>query len=162
MSMSDRNEPQASRSSLPEGYGEPEQLLPWSFARERLEQAKNYWICTASLDGRPHAAPVWGAWVDDKLYFEGSPATRWGRNITSNPRASIHLESGDQVVIVEGAIEDHDDVGEELNGRVGDAFAAKYGGYRSQGRGFFVLVPRVVLGWSSFPKDATRWRFGQG
>jgi hypothetical protein len=161
MIVSDRNEPQASRSSLPEGYGEPEQLLPWSFARERLEQAKNYWICTASLDGRPHAAPLWGAWVDEKLYFEGSPATRWGRNITSNPRASIHLESGDQVVIVEGAIEDHDDVGEALATRVGDAFAAKYGGYRSQGRGFFVLVPRVVLGWSSFPKDATRWRFGQ-
>ena len=44
-------------------------------------------------------------------------------------------------------------------GQVGDAFAAKYDGYRTQGRGFFVLIPRVALGWSAFPKDATRWRF---
>ncbi len=64
------------------------------------------------------------------------------------------------MVIVEGAIEDHSEVDQRVSDRVGDAFAAKYGGYRTQGRGFFVLVPRVALGWSEFPKDATRWRFG--
>lgn len=154
------SEPQASHSHLPEGYGATEELLPWSYARERLEQSQNYWVCTASPDGRPHAAPVWGAWVDDRLYFEGSPATRWGRNLTANPRASVHLENGSEVVIVEGAVEDVDDVGEALAERVGDAFAAKYNGYRSQGRGFFILVPRLAIGWRQFPKDATRWRFG--
>jgi hypothetical protein len=51
-------------------------VLPWSFARERLERAHNFWLCTASPAGRPHAAPIWGAWVDDRFYFEGSPATR--------------------------------------------------------------------------------------
>jgi hypothetical protein len=56
--MPKQNQPQASHPSLPEGYGAPDSLLPWSFARARLEQAQNYWICTASLDGRPHAAPL--------------------------------------------------------------------------------------------------------
>lgn len=155
-------EPQASRPTFPEGYQAPtnsDGLLPWSYACERLEQAQNYWVCTASLAGKPHAAPLWGAWVDDRLYFEGSPATRWGRNLTSNPYVSIHLESGSEVVIVEGSVEDIDDVGAELAERVGSVFAAKYNGYRSQGRGFFVLVPRLALGWSTFPADATRWRF---
>ena len=159
--MTTQPDPNASQAVLPKGYGATEVLLPWSFARERLERALNYWICTASLDGRPHAAPLWGAWVDDRLFFEGSPATRWGRDVTANPRATLHLESGSEVVIVEGAIEDHDDVGKELAERVADAFAAKYGGYRTQERGFFILIPRVARGWSQFPKDATRWSFGQ-
>ena len=158
-------EPRASRPSFPEGYRVPngkEGLLPWSYARTRLEQAKNYWLSTASLDGRPHAAPLWGAWVDDRLYFEGSPATRWGRNIIANPQASVHLESGTEVVIVEGTIEDVDDVGAALFERIADSFAARYDGYRSQARGFFVLTPHVALGWTQFPKDATRWTFGEG
>jgi len=155
------HDPNASQALLPKGYGATEVLLPWRPARERLERALNYWICTASLDARPHAAPLWGAWVDDRLFFEGSPATRWGRDITANPRATLHLESGSEEVIVEGAIEDHDDVGKELAERVADAFAAKYDGYRTQGRGFFILIPRVARGWSQFPRDATRWSFGQ-
>lgn len=160
--MTDARDPIASRAALPAGYGGPQDdsgVLPWSYARERLEGAQNYWVCTASPTGRPHAAPVWGAWVDNRLYFEGSPATRWGRNLTANPLASVHLESGAEVVIVEGVIEDHDDVGAALAQRVGDVFAAKYGGYRGQGLGYFVLVPRLALGWQKFPSDVTRWRF---
>jgi hypothetical protein len=161
--MSAPAEPRASRPTFPSGYGVPtdhDSLLPWSHARGRLEQAKNYWVCTASPQGIPHAAPLWAAWVDDRLYFEGSPATRWGRNLTANPLASVHLESGSDVVIVEGAIEDVDDVGEALAARVADAYAAKYDGYRSQSRGFFILVPQRALAWSRFPADATRWTFG--
>ena len=160
--MADQRDPKPSRAVLPDGYGVPESdagLLPWEYARERLERAKNYWICTASLDGRPHAAPLWGAWVDDRLYVEGSPATRWGRNLVANPRAEVHLESGNEVVIVEGDIEDIDDVGDVLAERIAGVYRAKYDGYSTQARGFFVLTPRVALGWSQFPKDATRWRF---
>jgi hypothetical protein len=160
--MPEQSGPQASHSSLPDGYGTPENLLFWSYACERLEQAQNYWICTASSDGRPHAAPLWGAWVDDRLYFEGSPATRWGRNLMANPRVSLHLESGSEVVIVEGSIEDHSAVDQVVPEHVAVAFAAKYDGYRTQGRGFFVLVPRLALGWTQFPNDATRWTFGEG
>jgi len=159
--MSEQREPVAHQAALPAGYrtqAEPT-MLPWSFARERLEQAKNYWLATASATGRPHAAPVWGAWIDDRLYFEGSPATRWGRNLVANPQLTVHLESGDQVVIVEGTVTDVDDVGVTLAERITGVFAAKYDGYQPQGRSFFVLTLRRAFGWRQFPADATRWQF---
>lgn len=158
------SEPRASRPRFPQGYEVPTDktgLLPWSHARARLEQAKNFWLCTASPQGRPHAAPLWGAWVEDRLYFDGSPTTRWGRNLAANPFASVHLESGSDVVIVEGRIEAVADVGEALAGRIADSFAARYDGFRPEGRSFLTLVPRVAFAWSRFPDDATRWTFGE-
>jgi hypothetical protein len=160
--MLESPEPRASRARLPAGYrrpADPARLLPWRYAQERLERAQHYWICTASLTGRPHAVPLWGAWVDNRLYFEGSEATRWGRNLVANPWLSVHLESGREVVIVEGPVTDVDDVGAALAERVAAAYAAKYDGYRTGGHGFFILSPRVALGWSQFPHDLTRWRF---
>ena len=90
---------------MPQGYGVPETeegLLPWSWATARLEAALNYWFATTRPDGRPHAMPAWAVWLDDSLYFEGSPATRRARNLAENPQVSVHLESGDEVVILEG------------------------------------------------------------
>ena len=58
-------------------YGFPESqevLLPWSFVSERVDAAKNYWVCTIGANGDPHARPVWGVWVDDRLFFGGRPA----------------------------------------------------------------------------------------
>ena len=52
------------------GYGIPESeegMLRWNWAAERLEQARNYWVSTSRPDGRPHAMPVWGIWLDDAL-----------------------------------------------------------------------------------------------
>lgn len=64
---------------MPEGYGVPENdagLMPWSKARAALEQARLYWVSTTRPDGRPHAVPIWGAWLEDTFYFEGSPQMR--------------------------------------------------------------------------------------
>ena len=90
---------------MPEGYGVPdteEGVLDWSWAEERLEQALNYWFATTRPDGRPHAMPAWAVWLDGTVYFEGSPLTRRARNIAENPAVVVHLESGDDVVILEG------------------------------------------------------------
>ena len=158
-----RSEPRASRPKLPEGYAVPkdgEGMLPWSYARTRLEQAKNYWVCTASLDGRPHATPLWGVWLDEQFFFDGHPATRWGRNILANPAMSLHLESGNEVVIVEGMVEDVAEPDRALYQRVADAYEAKYD-YRPPDHGFFLLHPRTALGWTQFPGDMTRWTFDE-
>ncbi len=90
---------------MPEGYGVPdtdEGVLDWSWAVARLESALNYWFATTRPDGRPHAMPAWAVWLDGTLYFEGSPLTRRARNIAANPAVVVHLESGDDVVILEG------------------------------------------------------------
>jgi nitroimidazol reductase NimA-like FMN-containing flavoprotein (pyridoxamine 5'-phosphate oxidase superfamily) len=80
-------EPLADRPHVP-GYGVPESvdgILPWSWARERLERAIVYWLATTGADGAPHIIPIWGAWVGDRWYVEGGP-TRWQRNLRENPR----------------------------------------------------------------------------
>src|SRR5512146_543866 len=88
--MSERvRKPVAGRPVMPKDYGVPENdenLLPWSFVEERMAAARNYWVATATRDGKPAATPVWGAWVEGRLYMDGSPETRRGRNIAQNPR----------------------------------------------------------------------------
>ena len=166
---SGRGGPTADRPDVPEGYGVPksdEGMLPWSWARERLQEAKLYWVGTTRPDGRPHASPIWGAWVDDAFWFEGSPETRWGKNLAANPAIVVHIERGEDVVIVEGVAEDVTGPDETLAARLVEAFAAKYD-YRLDPTGWtegglHTVRPTVVMGWGTFPTTATRWRFGEG
>lgn len=156
---------------MPAGYGVPETdegTLDWSWAVERLEPAATYWFSTTRPDGRPHAMPAWGVWLDDALFFEGSPATRRARNIAANPEVVIHLESGDEVVILEGRVAEAAPPARELAERLAAAFTEKYGATKWEYRptpdqwergGLWVLRPRVAFGWRDFPADVTRWRF---
>ncbi len=163
------SQPQAGRPLMPDGYGVPEHndtVLPWSYVDERMSAARNYWIVTASTDGRPAATPVWGAWVDEKLYFDGSPETRRGRNIAQNPRVVVHLESGDQVVILEGQAQILQSAPERsLAERVAAVYREKYAeaGYSPEATqwdqgGLMVFEPRMAMGWTKFPEDVTRWK----
>jgi len=155
---------------MPDGYGVPETdegVLPWRWAEERLTAARNYWFSTTRPDGRPHAVPAWAVWVDGALYFDGSPRTRRGRNIAQNPSIVVHLESGDEVVIVEGNAEDASGPTPELAAQLVEALATKYerDGYRPtpdqwDREGLWRVRPRVAYAWGSFPKDVTRFRFG--
>jgi Pyridoxamine 5'-phosphate oxidase len=154
--------PIADRPQLPAGYGIPqstEGMLEWDAVVSRLEQARNFWIATATLDGHPVARPLWGVWMDNQIYFEGSPQTRWGRLVSINPYIQVHLESGNEVVIIEGTVIDELDVGADRYQRITDIYAAKYDGYRPQDHGFFVVTPNKVLAWASFPATLTRFRW---
>ena len=142
----------------------PDGLLPWSHAVERLERARNYWLATTRPDGRSHVTPIWGVWVEGALYFDGLPTTRWARNLAANPAAAVHLESGEDVVIVEG---DGDVLVTDarLGAQIVAAWAAKYGRLAPEPatEGVFRLRPRAVRAWSSASlEDGTRWRFAAG
>ena len=157
--------PQASRLRMSRGYqvtADEEPLLPWSRVVERIDQARNYWLATTRPDGRPHVTPIWGVWVDGALYFDGFPTARWARNMAANPSIAVHLESGDDVVVLEGTAEDIDRVTDaDLATRIVGVWDAKYGGAHPDpaARGIFRLRPQAARGWSRFPHDATRWRF---
>ncbi len=145
------------------GYGIPktaEGLLPWRFAADRLAAARNYWVCTTRPDGRPHAVPVWGVVVDDTLFHGGGASTRKARNLAANPHVTVHLESGDEVVIVEGTVEKltADDADAELLRRIDDAYEAKYG--MRHGTPVWALRPTTAFGWDEYPTSVTRWDFG--
>src|SRR5712692_1387743 len=103
--------PKASRPMMPGSYGMAEAtggsgLLPWGPAEARLGAAHNYWLSTTRPDGRPHAMPVWGVWRDGVLYVGTDRGSRKARNLAANPACVVHLESGDDVVILEGVAEE--------------------------------------------------------
>lgn len=55
-------------------YGIPEGVegtLPWAWAEDRLAGAETYWVATTRPGGRPHLVPIWAAWLDGRLWFEG-------------------------------------------------------------------------------------------
>jgi nitroimidazol reductase NimA-like FMN-containing flavoprotein (pyridoxamine 5'-phosphate oxidase superfamily) len=148
-------------------YGIPKSekgLLPWSHVSERMAAAKYYWISTVSPDGRPHATPVDGLWLDDQLYFGGSPTTRRNRNLVANPAACVHLENGIDVVIMHGDAHALRAPEHALAVRLSEASAQKYGygpkpeDYEVNPDGTYVFRPRIVFAWKEFPKDVTRWR----
>ena len=153
-------DPVPSRPRL-KGYGAPvdqDTLLEWAGVSEQLAEARNYWVGTSDPDGRPHAVPVWGVWIDDALYFDGAPQARWVRNLAVNPQVVVHLESGDRVVIVEGEVERLELLPATVLPRVAAQSEAKYGG-TFEDVGCLALRPRVVFAWSNFPADATRFEF---
>jgi nitroimidazol reductase NimA-like FMN-containing flavoprotein (pyridoxamine 5'-phosphate oxidase superfamily) len=166
--MPSKPDPRPEPTSIPEGYGVPrttKSLLPWSWARERLEQALGYWLVTTRSDGRPHAIPTWGAWVDDRFCCEGSPETLYARNIARDPRVVVHLESVDAVVIVEGTARELRGPGQAKRARILNGYA-KYReakGYEADPAnwelgGLFEVTPTVARGWERLDQ-ATRWRF---
>ena len=160
--------PTTSRPHI-QGYGIPKDrkgLLPWSHVSERMAKAVHYWIGTVSPDGHPHATPVDGLWLDEELYFGGSPQTRRHRNLVANPAVCVHLESTDDVIILHGVARELRAPDRSLAIRLAEASKGKYGygpppdAYGAGG--VWVLRPRMVLAWKQFPKDATRWQFDNG
>lgn len=155
----------AGRPRMPTAYGIATQsggTLPWSWAEEQLRAARNYWVCSTRPDGRPHAMPVWGLWLDGAVLFSTDPSSRKGRNLAANPATVVHLESGDDVVIVEGRGQPMRDA--DMLARCCDAYEAKYAirpEPDNQAQWFFAVRPTTVLGWRErdFPTSATRWAF---
>ncbi len=160
--------PIADRPRIPTEYGIPRStkgLLDWAHLDDRLRAATVYWIATSGPGGVPRVRPVDGLWHDGVLYVGGSPATRWARDLATNPRISVHLDDGSDVVILEGEAEllEHG-VGPELAVTLADLSNAKYPQYGMtpemyRGPGPFAIRPRAAFGWTSFPKDVTRFRF---
>jgi nitroimidazol reductase NimA-like FMN-containing flavoprotein (pyridoxamine 5'-phosphate oxidase superfamily) len=170
MNTETRTIPQPDRPHIP-GYGIPETqdgMLPWDWAVERLTNAIHVWISTTRPDGRPHAAPVWAVWDDGAIVFESGPNSRRSRNIAANPAAVVHIESGDDIVIVEGFAEAISRPDPAFALRLIEAFSSKYGGYdyvydpaNWRDGGLYLVRPRKVLAWGRFDiQDATRWTFG--
>lgn len=156
-------EPTARPGRLPDGYNDSgeQRLLDWRDVRHRLEQSKHFWFSTADAGGAPHARPIWAAWVDETLYFDGGvQVTRWGRDLLANPRIQVHLESATDVVIVEGVFTLENDLTEESFRRVQASYLTRYRDYQPEAAdGLFMIKPRHVLAWSQFPADVTRFVF---
>lgn len=169
--MPDRDlQPRVSRPS-PKGYFlEADQgtgLLPWSHATDQLERARNYWLATSGSDGRPHCMPVWGIWIDEHFVFSTGPTTKKARNLTENPNAVIHLESGAQVVILECRVREvtASDALEAFRITYNAKYDWDFTTDQLSAGGVFGLWPITAFAWcgdhgEEFSGTATRWKFG--
>ncbi|HLJ61410.1 MAG TPA: pyridoxamine 5'-phosphate oxidase family protein [bacterium] len=155
--------PRPTRPGVPPSYGvtgHGGDRLPWDTVRDWWVRARNYWVATTRPDGRPHAAPVWGVWLDDALYFATDPASQKGRNLAASPAAVVHLESGNDVAILEGRAEEITD--RAALTRFADAYEAKYQVRPDAATGVvYALRPAVGFTWleRNFCETATRWIF---
>jgi hypothetical protein len=159
--------PKISRPKFPPGYVDhPISEVSWDYVVQKLTEAKNYWLCSVRPDGRPHCVPRWAVFVDGLIYYDGSPETRHARNITENPEVTLHLENGDQAIILEGSAGSAGKPSVELAQKLSEAYKSKYTqhGYAPEPDqwdegGLYVFTPRQCLAWTVFFEDPTKFVF---
>jgi PPOX class probable F420-dependent enzyme len=76
--------------------------------QERLHGELVAWMTTVNPAGQPQTSPVWFLAQDESFVIYSLASTPRTRNIASNARVSLHLNStptGGDVVIIEGVAE---------------------------------------------------------
>jgi len=144
-------------------YGRPSGRaeLDWAWVDGQLSVAGTYWV-TARTEGHPHPRPVWGVWRGHRLYLSvGTPRT--SEALAADPRVTVHLDSGTEVVILEGRA-----TGPSSDAEVLAHYDRKYNwSYDLSVYGPLTCVaPETVLAWrtagwagrESFQQTG-RWRF---
>ncbi len=142
--------------------------MTWPEVAERLSAARTYWLGTTTVLGAPHAAPVWRVVTGGTLYLYSERSTVKARNLAVDPRV-IHLENGEDVLIVYGAAENLGPPADVPS--VVAALSAKY--TRPQDRqylpdadpGFdvvYALRPRSALAWRLDDNEASQRRWSLG
>lgn len=129
--------------------------LSWDEIARRFTAARNWWVVTAG-GGGPHAVPVWGVVLDGSFVLYGEPGSVRARNLAADPRLVLHLESGDDVLVVHGVAHDAGPAG----GRdvVNRQFARKYTAHDDA-----EYLPDAPANagsrlWSVAPSRAIAWR----
>jgi nitroimidazol reductase NimA-like FMN-containing flavoprotein (pyridoxamine 5'-phosphate oxidase superfamily) len=152
------------RPTFPPGYvDKPVSFLTWDRVTTQLTESKHYWICSVRPTGHPHVVPRWCVYVDGKIYYDGSPETRHAINIRSNPYVTVHLESGTEVIILEGTCR----MAEKPSPELGKKLSQAYQKYKDVGYmpgpnswdegGLFVFTPRQCIAWSNFTENPTKF-----
>ncbi|HEY2981908.1 MAG TPA: pyridoxamine 5'-phosphate oxidase family protein [Anaerolineales bacterium] len=161
------DQPTVTRPEFPPGYvDKPVAIVEWEFVTKRLADAKNYWLCSVRPDGRPHVIPRRGVFVDGRIYYDGSPETRHARNLAGNANVAVHLESGDEVIVLEGNARPAGRPEHELAQKIAGGYRAKYAqhGYAPKSDqwdegGLCEFTPRQCIAWTQFTADPTKFVF---
>lgn len=157
------NIPDAHRPSL-SGYVEHGKLLSWRWVEARMCAARNYWIATKS-PGFPSSRPVWGLWHTQSLLF--STGGRIATHVAIDARVQVNLESGDELVIIEGFARS---MPEALAATWAEQYNEKYNwDMPVSTNGVYQVTPSRVMAWmcdptgldggALFSNSATEWRF---
>ena len=133
----------------------PDKTLSWPEIAGRLAAARNYWLCTTTRSGAPHAAPVWGVVTGLALYLYSERRTVKARNLVADSRLVVHLESGEDVLMVRGTAED---LGAPA--QVPDVVAALAAKYTGEGDRQYLpdADPDFDVVYAIRPQSAIMWR----
>jgi nitroimidazol reductase NimA-like FMN-containing flavoprotein (pyridoxamine 5'-phosphate oxidase superfamily) len=166
-------QPKASRPYMP-GYGIASAkaghgLLPWRWAKERLENGRTYFIATTSPQGAPHLMPIWGVWFSDAFFFSTGSQSRKARNLSANPQVSIATEMDfakkpkkgqvKDTVVLQGVVEIVDD--SRTRKKFSRLYEEKYAwDMEDFAEPVYRVRPALVFGLTDeFNQTATRWVF---
>lgn len=135
-------------------------LKPWSYAVERLQRSRGYWISTSCPDGRPHAVPIWGLWLRDEFAFSTGARSKKARNLAANPRVVIGAEPAGDAIVLEGEARLLDDADADRKREFVQAYQAKYD-WVMESEPVYSVRPIVAFyfGEDEFTGSATRWTF---
>ncbi|GAB4449720.1 MAG: pyridoxamine 5'-phosphate oxidase family protein [Chloroflexi bacterium OHK40] len=154
--------PTRSRPQFPTGYlaGDLSEttMLTWEEVRQQLEHTRIFWLGTVRPDGRPHATPIWGAWVGDTYYWDGSPDTRWARNLAANPAIVVHVEREGLAIMVEGDVQ-FGDVDAPTLDSIAASYSARYPYRPDHTEGWYIVRPQRVFAIPEDLKRAARFTF---
>jgi hypothetical protein len=132
-----------------------EGTMTWTEVAGRLAAARTYWLGSTTTSGAPHAAPVWGVVTGATLYLYSERSTAKARNLAADPRVVVHLESGEDVLIIRGTAED---LGPPAAvPAVVAALAAKYTSPEDR-RYLPDRDPDFDVVWAIRPRSAMTWR----
>jgi hypothetical protein len=161
--------PRADRPFMP-GYGvlpadQGSGLLPWAEIERRLTVSHDYWCATVGPAGAPHVMPVWGVWLEGRVWFSSGLRSRKARNLAADPRCTLTTDDAPNPVVVDGTVD-------RVVQPVGiAAFVAAMNGKYDAGmttefldpevNGTFAVRPARVIAMShgDFTGSPTRWRF---
>lgn len=128
--------------------------MTWTEVAGRLAAARTYWLGSTTASGAPHAAPVWGVVTGETLHLYSERSTVKARNLAADPRVVVHLESGEDVLIVRGVAEDLGPPA--VTPEVVAALAAKY--TRPEDRQYLPdRDPGFDVVWAIRPRSAMAW-----
>ncbi len=110
--------------------------------------------------------PVWGVWMEGFFLFSTGPSTRKARNLISNPRAVVHLESAAQLVVVDGIARQVSDadVVESFVAAYNPKYDWKFTAADLSSGELFQVRPLKAFAWlgdqgADFSETGTRWVF---
>jgi len=74
----------------------------WRAMEARLGRESEIWMATVRHDGRPHLAPLWFVWLEDKIYVCTGSGTQKFINMRTNQSVALSLTDALNVLIIEG------------------------------------------------------------
>lgn len=152
------------------GYGvlpaaEGSGLIAWEEAERRLTVSHDYWCATVRPDGTPHVMPVWGVWLDGRLWFSSGLRSRKARNLAADPHCTVTTDDARSPVVLDGLAERVVDGGAietfvaAINAKYAAAITVEF--QDPAVNGTFAVAPRRVIALSEgdFTGSPTRWTF---